>query len=447
MKVKLSEIKVREDRYRDDFGDIDALAVDIQRHGLYHPIVVTNIEPEDGSPFRFQLVAGERRFRAHERLGIGEIEIRLLKDADELTQKEIEIEENLQRKDFSWQEEVKAKRDIDSIKRKLYGSAIRGHGGGWSLRDTAKALGESVGGVSQDIKLAQVMEEFPELLKAKSKGDAYKQLQRLMERGLRAELVKRTNVEFNQDALKLGDCLEGMREMGEGTVHLVIADPPYGINLDSTMKSREAWGEEGIYEDHPFDVKDMVEKMLKECYRVLHKDSHMYLFFGAQHYQDMVRMAEAAGFAVNPLPNVWVKTGGAGSGGGDKSFASNWEPFLFLRKGSRGLSKSGYSNVFIESRVPPQKKIHPAEKPTSLLRKLIELSSLPGEIVLDPFAGSASTLVAAYEMQRVGKGFELDKKHFDAALLRLTLGVKKVDGESVGGEGKELVGETKAENV
>jgi site-specific DNA-methyltransferase (adenine-specific) len=163
----------------------------------------------------------------------------------------------------------------------------------------------------------------------------------------------------------------------------------------------------------------MLEKLVKECYRILANNSHMYLFFGIQHYADVLRMVEEAGFGVNPMPCIWYKTGGQGVGAGAKVYSNNWEPFFFLRKGGRDLSKAGYSNVFVEPRVPPQKKIHPAEKPTSLLRKLIEMSTNPGETVLDPFAGSASTLIAAFECNRVPMGFEMDGNHYNAAALRL----------------------------
>ena len=62
---------------------------------------------------------------------------------------------------------------------------------------------------------------------------------------------------------------------------------------------------------------------------------------------------------------------------------------------------------------------HSAEKPTELLRLLIEQSTKPGEIVLDPFLGSGSTGVAAKELDRQFIGFELEQEWYEVARSRL----------------------------
>jgi site-specific DNA-methyltransferase (adenine-specific) len=60
-------------------------------------------------------------------------------------------------------------------------------------------------------------------------------------------------------------------------------------------------------------------------------------------------------------------------------------------------------------------KIHPTQKPVGLLKQLIEVFTDPGDIVIDPVAGSGSTLRAAYEMQRNSYGFEVDRKFYALA--------------------------------
>jgi site-specific DNA-methyltransferase (adenine-specific)/modification methylase len=62
---------------------------------------------------------------------------------------------------------------------------------------------------------------------------------------------------------------------------------------------------------------------------------------------------------------------------------------------------------------------HPTQKPLKVMRKLIELASLPGDVVLDPFAGVASTGVAALELGRRFIGMENDQKYFEASCKRL----------------------------
>ncbi len=60
-------------------------------------------------------------------------------------------------------------------------------------------------------------------------------------------------------------------------------------------------------------------------------------------------------------------------------------------------------------------KIHPTQKPISILRRLIEIFTDPGDVVIDPCAGSASTLRAAFEIERNAYGFEVDKNFYQQA--------------------------------
>ena len=66
-------------------------------------------------------------------------------------------------------------------------------------------------------------------------------------------------------------------------------------------------------------------------------------------------------------------------------------------------------------------KIHPTQKPINLLKKLIEIFTDPGDIVIDPCAGSGSTLYAAYELGRHSYGFEVDKAIYEEAMQKMIL--------------------------
>jgi len=69
--------------------------------------------------------------------------------------------------------------------------------------------------------------------------------------------------------------------------------------------------------------------------------------------------------------------------------------------------------------VPRNLRMYPTEKPVPLLKTLIKQSTSPNGLVLDPFAGSASTLVAAREAGRRGLGFEINRESFLRAQKRL----------------------------
>ena len=408
-KVKVADVKIKEERFREDYGDIEELAVSITRYGLLHPIVVDD---------ELNLIAGERRLKAHMKLGITDIEVKQLKEMSSLECREIEIEENLKRKDFTWPEEVKAKHEIDKIKRELYGSAIKGHGGGWSIRDTADSVGTSLGTVSRDLRLAKAMDEHPELAKEASKDAAWKKYQKMKERMLVDELADKVKVSVDVKCLVNGDSKVEMKKLKSGSVDLVFTDPPFAIALDKGFKSADAWAGK-VYDDELQHVMDTISLVVAECYRVLKEDRHMYIWFAVQHYDYVYRLLVNAGFNVSPVPCVWFKKGGGGAGGSEYAYASNYEMFFLCMKGRRALNKLGQPNVWEEPRVAPQRKVHPTEKPTALIRRIIEQSSQAGELVIDPFAGSSSTLVAAYQMNREAWGCELDKEYYGQGVLKL----------------------------
>lgn len=64
-------------------------------------------------------------------------------------------------------------------------------------------------------------------------------------------------------------------------------------------------------------------------------------------------------------------------------------------------------------------KIHPTQKPVNVLKKLIEVFTDPGDVVIDPVAGSGATLRAAYELGRNSYGFEIDRKFYAAAMEQM----------------------------
>lgn len=64
-------------------------------------------------------------------------------------------------------------------------------------------------------------------------------------------------------------------------------------------------------------------------------------------------------------------------------------------------------------------KIHPTQKPIKLLKELISIFTDKGDVVIDPVAGSATTLRAAYELGRSSYGFEVEKKFYDDAINKM----------------------------
>lgn len=106
MILKINDIKIGQ-RVRDEYGDMESLANSIKEHGLLHPIVVDS---------NYNLIAGCRRLLACERIGLYEIEVKVLQDVSEKELRILELEENIRRKDLTELEKSKNLVELAEIK-------------------------------------------------------------------------------------------------------------------------------------------------------------------------------------------------------------------------------------------------------------------------------------------------------------------------------------------
>lgn len=176
LEIPTDSIIVR-DRLRVDFGDIDSLATDIQENGLIQPIVVTSDH---------RLIAGERRLRAHRKLGLPTIKVVYLEVLDEAHLTILEASENIHRHNFSWQEKVLA---IDKVHRtKRTESALRAES--WGVRETGRLLRTAKSSINRATFLATYIRAGdPDILKAETMEDAYRVLLKRREDELSKQLV------------------------------------------------------------------------------------------------------------------------------------------------------------------------------------------------------------------------------------------------------------------
>lgn len=388
MKVKITEIIIGH-RYRKAYGDIDSLATSIQKYGLLHPICVDKSK---------HLIAGERRLKAHVKLGKKEIEVKYFEALSEFERKEIELEENIQRESLTWQEEIAAKLVLHELKQKAAGKRTQKSGGpGWGIKDTALLLDESDGTVSQDLKLAEAIRVFPTLAKEKNKSTAFKKYKRLQEGFLRAEMNRRRGKNVVPNVIH-GDCVAETKKMKDGCFAMILADFPFGVDVKKSAGLGKCGKEDIAYDDDVYSAMELLRKTAKELYRVLADDRHAMFFFAMDNYAPVKKTLEEAGFAVESMPLIWNKTSGSSAATGD-TFPAAYEPIFWCRKGRRSLNTT-ICNVLTYVRVPPNKKQHPNEKPVPLLVALIEACTFPGEVIYDPVAGGGSTLEAAIEIGR-----------------------------------------------
>jgi DNA modification methylase len=417
-KLKISDINIGE-RARSDYGDISALAASIQRYGLLHPIVIDD---------KNNLIAGERRLRAHIKLGKTEIEVKKFSELSDIDKKEIELEENIQRKELNWQELVLAKLSLHELRQQMYGTRTGHTGGeGWGQGDTALALDMSEGSVSQDLKLAKAIRNFPELMKEKTKSNAFKKYKHMESVLLRQELNKRRTRDVTPNII-CGLAEVECAKWADESFDFFITDPPYGQDLDK--KSDTGKTVSGVtYEDDPYLIMDMLRKVVKELYRALKPDRHMIIAFSMVHYVKLKQLLEDAGFTVDPTPLIWNKESGSSPSNGE-FFPYAYEPAFWCLKGRRGINSTA-CNMFTYKRVPAEHKYHPLERPQGLLVAWIEAVSFPGEKGGDPFGGGGSLMEACMTTGRECVIVEKDEANYSTIVSRYEELKEKMQGKKV----------------
>lgn len=204
--------------------------------------------------------------------------------------------------------------------------------------------------------------------------------------------------------LFLDDAVSWLSTLADASVDLVITDPPYESlekhrKIGTTTRLKVSKGSSNTW----FDIfpNERFESLLKELFRVLKKNSHFYLFCDQETMFVIKPIAEKVGFKFWK-PIVWDKVA-IGMG---YHYRARYEFILFFEKGKRKLNDLGVPDILEHKRVH---RGYPTEKPVSLLEVLISQSSNFGDLVIDPFFGSGSTLIAANNLKRDYLGCDICK--------------------------------------
>ena len=436
-RIQLDQIVFPPDRTRADMGDIDALAYSIKTKGLINPITVEEIDGE------YKLLAGGRRYTACKTLGHKEVRVRVYQGPlTPIERKSIELEENIRRKDLEYTEEVNLQREIHNLQIAIHGSKIHGtrtdlgeSSSGHGLEDTALLLGRSVTSVHRDIKLANVMEQFPEFEwdKCKNKTDAIKLMSNIEEKLIRGELARRASDAIPKskthiaDSYIVGDFFEMVKKVPSGSIDLVEVDPPYGIDLPNVKQGRsvDTWYNEVSADKYP----QFIDDTLSECWRVMNSHSWLIFWFAPEPWTDLVfNSIIKHGFDCTRLHAVWIKSGTGGqTNRPDIHLPNLYEPFFYARKGDAAINinkQGSRSNVFDFAVVPSQKKIHPTERPLSMMKEILSTFAYPGARIMVPYAGSGNTILAAYELGMTAFGYDIAKEAKAEFALRLMGGME-----------------------
>ncbi|MFA6073156.1 MAG: site-specific DNA-methyltransferase [Candidatus Woesearchaeota archaeon] len=227
------------------------------------------------------------------------------------------------------------------------------------------------------------------------------------------------------------DALEFLRQIPDGSVDLVVTDPPYNISQKNDLKINGRIIKKNFGE---WDFNFNPVPILAELRRVLKSNGQIYVFCGTAQIPIYMREFIEKWFFRNLL--VWYKTNPPPRlSKTNYLFANEYIIYAIKEKGKPSLSTFNFSsqttmhNAFVSGALQGKERlkgtdgiaIHPTQKPLAILKKLISVSSNEGDVVLDPFMGIGSTAVACKELKRNFIGCEINREYVDWANKRLDL--------------------------
>jgi len=215
------------------------------------------------------------------------------------------------------------------------------------------------------------------------------------------------------------DCLIGMQHIPPNSIDLIITDPPYEFEAMGGGVHRVGKGV--VKYQNIIDAKTNHFDFYKFIPFII--DAQMpsinaYFFCNKTLIPDYLNIAKEKKLnfdilalrKLNPIPAK------------NSSYLPELEYIIFLR--SKGVYFNGklpaknYTKIY-DKYIGKENVYHPNQKPLELIRKFIEISSKPGDLILDPFMGSGTTAVACKQLNRNFIGFEIDKKDYEIAKKRL----------------------------
>jgi site-specific DNA-methyltransferase (adenine-specific) len=264
----------------------------------------------------------------------------------------------------------------------------------------------SLGGLAQDIQLADICASDPTFKRIKDKSTALRLMkqkakQREMEMDSYAT-VQNSGVLENE--VYLGNSIDIMSTFTPRVFHACITDPP--------------WSQ---FHDHPELTRDDDTIIIfKEIYRVLREDSFLLAFVPVNDFCEYHKAFKEFGFDVQDVPLIWHKKNVVSQGRRAWETNRDHEEILLAVKGNPCLVIDGARpSVLDYPAIHGSLLKHPNEKPIELMKYLVKEVTHPNAMILDPFAGSGSTLDAAKQLGRRYVGIEREYGFYKKILKRL----------------------------
>lgn len=410
-----SKVIVLEDRQRKDLGDLTELRLSIAELGQLQPIIVRRSAPDETTA-QWILIAGERRLRCCIAL---EIQVKALDfgSLSLIAQQLIELEENVKRKDLSWEEKAAAICKIHQ----LHVSEAAREDKEWTQVQTAQSLGISAASVNNYLKVGAALEENPALAKASGYSAAVNLLRRGEERRLNDALEellhspeeKKATSDEPLDPVTCGSFLDFAESYTGPRFNLLHCDFPYGVEM-GTNALQDTRQDFERYDDSESLYWSLVSALIRNAERLLADEAHI-VFWYSMNYHEATRNALSQIGKVNPFPLIWHKSDNTGLlPDPQRGPRRIYETAFLVSRGDRKIVRPVSNCVSLPANKDAAE--HLSEKPVNVLLHYFPMLVDETTRLLDPTAGSGTSLVAAKKLgAKHVQGIELNQGFCDIA--------------------------------
>lgn len=444
MQISLELIDIPPERQRRDLGDIDALANSLASTiGQITPIVVAPSGP------RFTLIAGERRLTAAKKLGWAMIEAVFKSDLSDAELVLVELEENIRRKQLTWQEEVAAVAK--------YAQTLKAPN-----EVVGKALGFSGQTISRMITVFEALQENESLANAPSWSSAYQMHQTVVQRKTAAAFEAVRAMEVPKPASPLGavaaalglsapaapttpaavsapptaspapprpmptarpfravaqDFIEWAPNYVGMRFNLIHCDFPYGLNMDKAPLQNSGARWDTIDQRYP-DSPELFDKLCRSFFdnqdRFIAEAAHCIFWLTPRNYGKIASRFAHYGWAVSEFPLIWHKSDNAGIAPDVRRWPRRtYEMAIFASRGDNRIVKVKAAS-FAGPTANASGEYHLSEKPAPMLAHFLEMVVDSTTRIFDPTCGSGTALRVAKNLgAALGLGFDVQEQHVD----------------------------------
>ena len=254
---------------------------------------------------------------------------------------------------------------------------------------------------------------------------------------------------FSLNKIYNQNCIDGMKDIPDNKIDLVITDPPFAINFKSKKSNYNRIASRvlpGYNEIESKDYYNFTYNWMNQINRVLKKSGSMYVFSGWNNLKDILTALDENGFiTINHI--IWKYQFGVVT---SKKFVTSHYHCLYVCKNNNERKFFPYSRFDKNAKTSDGRSLHyndkedvwnikreywtgdektPTKLPAEIIKKILEYSSEEKDVVFDPFLGSGQVAVVSKMLKRKYLGFEIVKEYYNFAKKRLEKNVYRLKKE------------------